>query len=242
MRNWKITISYDGYNFHGWQIQPDIRTVQGELNKVLQKIYGFEPKTIGASRTDAGVHAIGQVASVFLSDKFEAEDLAYRLNEMLPDDIAVKKIEPVGDDFSARYSAKKKFYEYRIISEKTPQIMNSTLWIEKKQDIVLLNSIASGFIGEHVFTAFTQIKELPEDPKCEVFRSEWRSDENGIIYCIEGNRFLYTMVRSIVGAQLDCARGRFSVEQLRQMLDEGKRLNDYKVAPAKGLCLIEVFY
>ena len=242
MQNWKLTIAYDGANFHGWQIQPKDRTVQGELNKVLRKLFGIEPKTVGASRTDVGVHALEQVASVILPEKFEPDNFRFRLNEMLPEDVSVKKIEPVEAIFSARFNAKGKRYEYRIIFEKEPHLRNSSLWLNKKLDLDLLNSISKTFPGEHDFSAFTQIRETPENPKCVVFRSEWLASENGITYCIEGNRFLYTMVRSVVGAQLDCARGRFSPEQLREMRDSGKRLYDYKVAGPKGLWLIEVFY
>lgn len=242
MPNFKITIAYKGTHFHGWQIQPSDRTVQGELNAQLRKLFDQEIKTIGASRTDAGVHALGQVASAVLPLKYDPEDLRNRLNDMLPDDISIVGIEPVQEEFSARYSARCKRYDYLVIFEKDPMKMDFALWIKSKPDIEILEKTAKLFLGKHDFSAFTRLESLPEDPRCEISEARWSERENGLTFSIVGDRFLHTMVRSIVGASLDCARGRFSIKDLEEMIDTGKRLYDYKVVEPKGLWLMQVYY
>jgi len=242
MPNFKITLSYLGTNFHGWQIQPEDRTVQGELNIRLRKLFGCEIRTVGASRTDARVHAVGQVASAVLPDKYEPEDLRHRLNDMLPDDIAIRKIEIVPDSFSARHSAKGKRYEYRILFEKDPHLSSTTLWIKSKPDLKTLTKTENLFLGTHDFSAFTRLESLPENSLCNIFSAKWLEHCDGLIFSVRGDRFLHTMIRGIVGASIDCARGRFTIENLKEMIDNGKRLYDYKVVEAKGLWLMEVFY
>ena len=242
MPNWKMIISYDGSEYHGWQVQPGVRTVQGELNYVLKKLFDMPVRTVGASRTDAGVHALMQVANVELPDRFEVEDLRRRMNLMLPDDVAVGRIEKVADDFSARYSAIGKRYEYRIIFSKDPHRRNGALLLHRLPDIDILNRTAGYLIGEHDFTAFAKLQSIPENPACKIAEARWVQLVDGLNFVIEGNRFLHQMVRSLVGAMLDCARGRFSPEQFKDMVESGKRIYDYKVVGAKGLWLVEVIY
>jgi len=240
--NWKLTIAYDGTEYHGWQVQPQQRTVQGELNDVLEKLFGKRIKTVGASRTDAGVHATGQVVSVKLPRKYETIELHRRMNLMLPDTIAVHKIEEAADDFSARYSARGKRYEYRITFEKNPHKRNTALWLMRRPDLDFLQRLSELISGEHNFTGFAKLQSVPEHPMCTIYNAQWLPTGNGTVFVIEGNRFLHTMVRSIVGAMLDCERGRFSTEQFAEMLESGKRKYEHKVANAKGLWLVEVFY
>ena len=242
MPNWKLTIAYDGTNYHGWQIQPDVRTVQGELNRRLRELFAMEIQTVGASRTDAGVHSIGQVMSVELPERFSCDDLERRLNLMLPNDISIRNIEIVPDGFSARYSAAGKRYEYRIIFEKDPHLRHAALWLHNKPNLKVLNDLAKYVLGEHDFSAFARLQSLPESPICKISRTEWVESERGTDFVIEGNRFLHTMVRSLVGAMLDCERGRFSPGQFAEMIETGERKYDYKVADAKGLWLVDVFY
>ncbi len=236
-----MTIAFDGTDFCGWQVQSGERTVQGEVQRVLSTISDKLVKVTGSSRTDSGVHAIGMVANAYLND-FTPDDLKYRLNSMLPGDIAIRKIERVAEDFHARYSASGKRYEYRIIFDKNPHRRNYALLLYKKPKIEILQRAARFIKGEHDFTAFARLKELPDTPNCRITRAEWFESEREFKFAIEGNRFLYTMVRSLVGAMLDCARGRFGIGQFSEMIESGARLHDYRVAPAHGLWLIEVFY
>ncbi|MCD6501486.1 tRNA pseudouridine(38-40) synthase TruA [bacterium] len=242
MPNWKFTISYDGTNYHGWQVQPDEPTVQGTIQDKLSLLFDRNVKIVGASRTDAGVHAKGQVASVELPDKFTPEELRYRLDKMLPADIAIKKIEPAADDFSARFSAVEKLYEFRIIDHKEPRERNFASTIERELDMDILNSLSSIIIGKHDFSAFTIKRDTPDNPICEISAARWDKTRELTRFTIRGNRFLHKMVRALVGAMLDCERGRFSKNNFASMIERGQRLFDYRIAGPQGLWLIEVYY
>ena len=242
MPNWKLTISYDGTNYHGWQVQPDESTVQGTIQDMLGLLFDRPIKITGASRTDAGVHALGQVANVDLPDKFETADLKFRLNRMLPGDIAIKKIKKVADDFSARFSAKGKLYEYKIIDHKDPLLRDFALNIERELDFEKLNGLASHIIGRHDFSAFSIKKSIPDNAFCEIFAAEWKKTDEIVVFSVRGNRFLHEMIRALVGAMLDCERGRFEPSGFADMIDSGRRQFDYKVADPRGLFLVELFY
>ncbi|HHS49975.1 MAG TPA: tRNA pseudouridine(38-40) synthase TruA [candidate division Zixibacteria bacterium] len=241
MPNFKLTISYDGTDFCGWQVQPKDRTVQGEIEACLGRLYDREISITGAGRTDAGVHAIGQVASVTLPDKFDNHDLMYRMNSILPDDVAITSLERVADDFSARFSAVGKIYEYSIVRRKTPRLRNFALLAEHEFDMSRLHETAEAIIGVHDFSAFAVKKSLPENPTCNIFSARWR--EGDILrFTVEGNRFLHQMIRGLVGAMLDCSRGKFSAFQFAELLQSGERSVPFAVSPPHGLCLIEVKY
>jgi len=242
----RMKISFDGTTYCGWQIQPDCKTVQGEIEKAFSTLFNQPMSVTGSSRTDAGVHALGMVAHTDISDKFELGDLEYKLNAILPEDIAVREIAEVPDDFHARYSARGKRYEYRIIFDKRPEFRNSAHRIPKPEFLpivqMVLDDLAGRIIGVHDFSAFARKSEIPDNPECQITLAKWNIDETGMVFAIEGNRFLHTMVRSLVGAQLDCIRGRFSPGQFGEMVRTGERKYPYEVAPGKGLRLIEVFY
>lgn len=242
----KFKISFDGTHFCGWQVQPNERTVQGEIETALSTIFDTPISVTGSSRTDSGVHALGMVAHTDISDKYKFDDLSYKLNALLPEDIAVRELSVVDDQFHARYSATGKRYEYRIVFYKRPELRLYTHRIPKPDSLpmvqMVLEDLAGRIVGKHDFSAFARKVELPENPECEIKHANWTIDESGMVFAIEGNRFLWTMVRSLVGAQLDCIRGRFSPEEFVWMLHEGERKFSYEVAPCKGLWLMEVFY
>ncbi|MCK5832355.1 tRNA pseudouridine(38-40) synthase TruA [bacterium] len=242
MLNYSFTISYDGSCFSGWQIQPDRRTVQGEIEKCLTQLFDIPVTITGAGRTDAGVHAMAQVANTKLPDRFECEDLRYRMNRMLAADIAIKGISVVADGFSARFSAKSKVYEYRIIFSKEPIARNFTLQLDYKPDIVKLNELAGCILGIHDFSPFAVKKSIPDNPKCEIFGAVWSEREGLFQFSIEGNRFLHQMVRALVGAMIDCERGRFPDKIFAEMIDIGEKLAAFKVAPPHALFMHEVKY
>ncbi len=232
--------------FYGWQVQPHENTVQGEIEKALSTLFNKEVSVTGSSRTDAGVHALGMVAHADISDKFELFDLQYKLNAILPEDIAVREITEVPDDFHARYSATGKRYEYRIIFDKRPELRFYTHRITKPDFLpmvqMVLEDLTGRIVGKNDFSAFARKAELPDNPECEITSARWTIDDAGMVFAIEGNRFLWTMVRSLVGAMIDCINGKFSPGQFGQMLRTGERKYAYQVAPGKGLWLVEVFY
>lgn len=242
----RMKISFDGTAYSGWQIQPDEKTVQGEIEKALSTLFNQPVSVTGSSRTDAGVHALGMVAHADISDRFELADLEYKLNSILPQDIAVREIAEVPDDFHARFSAKGKRYEYRIIFDKRPELRTSAHRIPMPDFLpmarMVLDDLAGRIIGVHDFSAFARKFEIPDNPECKITLAQWQIDESDMVFVIEGNRFLHTMVRSLVGAQLDCIRGRFSPAQFGLMVRTGERKYPYEVVPGKGLWLIEVFY
>jgi len=242
MQNFKFTIAYKGTKFHGWQIQPEDITVQGFLNQALGQLFNIKIKTTGASRTDTGVHAHRQIANCQLPHKYDSEDLTYRLNCLLPPDISIVQTEIVREDFSARFSATKKLYHYQLIHEKDPFNQEFASHIHFRPSIELLNDLSSMIQGKHNFSAFAKTESLPENPLCEIYNCRWEISEIGPFFAIEGNRFLHNMVRCLVGAMLDCSLGRFSLEDFHEMLQSGEKKFRYKVAEAKGLHLMRIYY
>lgn len=241
-----MKISFDGTDFSGWQVQPDERTVQGEIEKALSTLFDRSISITGSSRTDSGVHALGMVAHADISDKFKLPDLEYKLNAILPEDIAVRDLAIVDDDFHARYSATGKLYEYRIIFKKRPELRLYTHRFPEPNFLpvvkMVLDDLAGRIVGKHDFSAFARKADSEDNPECEITSAHWTIDEVGMTFAIEGNRFLWTMVRSLVGAMLDCINGKFSPGQFGQMLRTGERKYAYQVAPGKGLWLVQVYY
>jgi tRNA pseudouridine38-40 synthase len=243
-QTFKLTISYDGTRYYGWQKQLAVPTIQRKLERALEKLFGQKIKTAGASRTDRGVHACGQVVSFDATDRFEPQALQSKLNAILPDDIAVVSAETVDPLFNARFDSRGKTYLYRILLSKNP--MKSRFgWYPYKNladKLIILNEIAALFIGVHNFSAFSIKKELPDDPTCDIRRAFWKIDDDELVLTIAGDRFLQRMIRLIVGASYDCAFNRFEPAIITQMLDSGSRRLEYKCAPAHGLTLKEVYY
>lgn len=226
MARFALLLSYNGTFFSGWQVQPGRATVQGELEKAIEKITGTSVRITGASRTDSGVSAIGQVAHLDIRDNFSKNKMLRSINSLIPSDIVVKSIVNVEDTFHARYAALGKRYRYTTTG-----------------DVRKLREIADVFIGKHNFAAFAVTRSVPDNSMCTIWRSEWHRAGNGtVIYIIEGDRFLHKMVRIIVGAQLSYGRGRLTRGAIERMLRSGERDLRWRVAPAEGLLLERVFY
>lgn len=248
--NYKLTLQYDGTDFHGWQMQDGQRTVQGELARVLALLNGSEVAVHGSGRTDAGVHAEGQVASVSLQREFAPEKLLAAVNGNLERDVRVIRAEVAPEDFHARYSARGKTYLYRIINS---QVM-SPFWIRytygeaRKLDINLMKQAARVFLGEHDWTAFSAAQTDAQSRVRHLTELEidavW--DERGQATLIEirasANGFLRYMVRSIVGALMAAGRGEMTVEMIAQAIETGERASAIVTAPACGLTLVRVRY
>jgi tRNA pseudouridine38-40 synthase len=240
MDNFKLVLSYDGTDFHGWQRQPSKRTVQGALEEALLRLTGKKITVIGAGRTDAGVHAQGQVANFKATLKLDEGELLRALNSLLPEDIRVSFLKKTDLNFHARKMARSKIYEYRIFNSRNinPFIQRYVLYYPCRLNIRSMGRAARLFMREADFTAFSSNRLL--HPVRKVLSSEIKKKGDEIIYRIEANGFLRYMVRAIVGTLLEVGRGKIPPERIDELFHEKKRTLASPTAPAKGLCLVKV--
>lgn len=248
--NFKLTLQYDGTDFHGWQIQDDLRTVQGELTKALSLIDGRPVLVHGSGRTDAGVHAEGQVASVVLTRDITGEKLRQAINGNVGKDLRVLSAENVGDEFHARYSAKGKTYLYRILNGPVA----SPFWTRyahhdaRRLDLNRMVDAAALFLGEHDWTAFSAAQADVEDRRRNISQLDVqecmneRAHSRMITITISANGFLRYMVRSIAGALMAVGRGELDNEVIRDAIEKAHRSLMITTAPACGLTLLKVWY
>ena len=244
-------LAYDGAEFHGWQIQPGVPTIQGSLTDAARKITQ-EPVSIhGASRTDAGVHALGQVASFKTSSMLAVEELQRALNALLPAAIRVVAAEEMGPDFHARWQAIEKTYRYRIFrgAVVSPFESQRVLHYPYALDEAAMAAAAKCFEGEHDFTSFTASsgsEEADKDrsPVRVICRSELErhAEQQEIVYVVTGKSFLRYMVRKIVGTLLDVGRGKLRVEDLGEVFEARDRSRSGPTAPPEGLYLVNLKY
>jgi tRNA pseudouridine38-40 synthase len=256
--NWKLTLAYDGTDFHGWQIQPECTTIQGELAGAIERITAERILPQGSGRTDAGVHARAQVVSFELNAPIPPENLHRALNRTLPTAIRVLSAEHASPGFHARHSVQTKTYEYRIWRGEIcpPWIARYVYALNWPLDIERMKQAATLVVGEHDFTSFTATDpdlsvrtsdSLDADAKAgnirTIFSSSFSSeDEDVLIYQVRGNGFLHHMVRNLVGTFLDGGRGHIEPEDIRNILDQRSRSAAGATAPARGLWLNSVEY
>jgi tRNA pseudouridine38-40 synthase len=242
-------LEYDGTDFHGWQVQPGLRTVQGELEEALKILFQEPLRVVGAGRTDGGVHALGQVANFKIEKGLSLNKIQEGGNSLLPIDLSIKKTEEVPLDFNARFAAKKKVYRYEITRVKSPIRRRFSWQIGYDLDLKRMEEGAKQFIGEHDFTSFSKNgdsissdKSSGDSPISHIYHCEWSKTPNSYIFEIEGVRFLRYMARIIVGTLVDLGRGRFSTQEIQKILDARDRTKAGPTAPPQGLCLVEVKY
>lgn len=241
-RNIKLTIQYDGAGFSGWQYQPRLRTIQGELETAIEKLTGKRETLYGAGRTDAGVSALGQVANFRTASRLPAKKFRDGLNFHLPSDILVRAAEDAPDEFHARYDAICRRYEYRIGGRETV-VEHGRIWeVRGTLDRKRMEAAADLIMGEHDFSTFCVVASRKPDNRCLVYRSRWVWEGESGRYEITADRFLHTMIRSLVGAMVDLGRGRMTMRQFRTVFAAGDHRAIRHVAPAGGLCLIAVDY
>jgi tRNA pseudouridine38-40 synthase len=247
MRRIRITVSYDGTDFHGWQVQPALTTIQGELERVLLEIEKAPVHVEGSGRTDAGVHALAQVAAFSLTNPIPVENLRRAMNRVLPRDIRVMDAALAGDDFHPRYAAVAKTYEYRILrSEICPPSERRYVYHHAYPlDENRMMEVAPLLAGEHDFSAFAAADdrdELGNSKVRTIFSSCLRRDGDRLIYRVRGSGFLKHMVRNIVGVLLEVGKGNLSREDLLARLGPDCGISPGPAAPARGLFLISVEY
>ncbi|MFH2013001.1 MAG: tRNA pseudouridine(38-40) synthase TruA [Pseudomonadota bacterium] len=245
MRNIKLVIEYDGTSYHGWQIQPNAVSVQETIEERLRKITQEEIKLIVAGRTDAGVHAIEQVANFNTNSQLDMNNIQRGLNSLLPPDIAIKEISEVEENFHARYSAKSKIYRYVILNQRFPSPLyrNFSWFIPFNLDIEKMEKATQCLIGKHDFSSFKASGCNSRNPVREVLAVSLNKDNKGfIIFDIEANAFLKQMVRNIVGTLVDVGQRNTGVKEFKDIFFSKDRRKAGKTAPPQGLYLIKVNY
>jgi tRNA pseudouridine38-40 synthase len=239
----RLDIAYDGSGFSGWAAQPGLRTVQGELESALERITGQPIGLTAAGRTDAGVHALGQVASFEHGDGLP-DRLGERLNSLLPTDVAVRGVERAPDGFDARRDARSRVYRYRMLGSRTrdPFEERRALWWRYPLDLDALQACAAATVGRHDFTAFTPTQTDHVHFQREVLECAWESAPPILALNIEADAFMRNMVRVLVGTMLEVGGGRRAVDDFRALLEGAPRERAGETAPAHGLYLVAVRY
>jgi tRNA pseudouridine38-40 synthase len=239
----RLDLEYDGAGFRGWAAQPGLRTVQGELEAALETALREPVQLTVAGRTDAGVHALGQVAS-FVTDTEIHEDLARRLNGIGPDDIAVTAAAAVEDDFDARRDAKSRSYRYRLLARSAPSPFETgrALWWPHRLDREALDACATALVGTHDFTAFTPTQTDHVRFERNIFDARWNQEGDILSFRITADAFMRNMVRILVGTMLEVSNGRRSIDDFTQLLKGAPRPEAGDTAPPHGLYLESVSY
>jgi tRNA pseudouridine38-40 synthase len=244
-RRLRLDLSYDGTNFSGWAVQPDRRTVQQVIEDAISTVAQAKAETIVAGRTDAGVHATGQVIHVDVPETLELSDLAYKLNRILDEDIRINQISIAPPAFHARFSALRRYYEYRLLDENKviPPLarFNTESWY-RPLDVDVMNQASALLLGTHNYAAFCKFREGATTIRTlETF--SWRRDRDGyLIGDVVADAFCYSMVRNLVGAIVCVADGRKDLSWITTLLEDKERVSDSLVFPARGLSLYKVDY
>ena len=246
MKKFMAVVEYDGTDYHGWQLQKDLPTIQGSIESALGRILGTPTRVHGAGRTDAGVHALGQVAHFSADWSHSVEELRKGCNAMLPADIVLKKLESAGDDFHARHSARSKTYWYQIINQpvRSPLKRLYAWHVPHQLELELMNSAASYLIGSHNFAAFGSPTDGTPSTVREVLEARWEmmKSSGSIRFVIRGTGFLRYMVRSLVGTLVLVGKRKIMPEDFSEILKSCDRSLSGPTAPAHGLCLVHVDY
>lgn len=245
MYNYKIKLQYDGGRYSGWQKQGNTdNTIQAKLESLLAKLTGYEVEIHGSGRTDAGVHAYGQVANFKTKEKYKCEELFDYINRYLPDDIRVLTVDEVDERFHARLNAKKKEYIYKLDMGKTADVFNRkySYHIPDRLDVSAMVDAANALVGSHDFKAFCDNKHMKKSTTREIYQVDIMLEDEQLVISYIGNGFLYHMVRLMTGALIDIGLGRLNKEGLIDILENGDRNKLSNLAPAQGLYLKEVWY
>lgn len=235
-----LTIAYDGTDYSGWQIQPNAVTIEGVLNKTISELLGEDIHVIGASRTDAGVHAMGAVAVFDTVSPIPPDKYSFVINRGLPDDIRILNSLQVADDFHPRKVNCKKTYEYRIYNDTfmLPTRRLYTHHVYGRLDTEAMNEAGQYLVGEHDFVSFMGAGGQALTTERTIYALDVRSEGREVVITVTGSGFLYNMVRIIAGTLIDVGQGRFKPEDVKTMLEARDRTAAGQTAPACGLCLV----
>lgn len=245
VKNFKITVEYDGSAYHGWQRQVKDPTIQGEIEKVLGVMTNEEISLTGSGRTDAGVHALGQVANFKCRTKLDAQAFQNGLNSMLPGDIVIRRCERVDESFHSRYGAKRKTYQYRILNQEIPAAIGRqyTWAIKTTLDLDSMLRASKWILGTHDFKSFEGTGSPRSHTRRVVTEAKLaRHDNNHIIFTITADGFLRYMVRNIVGTLVDVGLSKLTPKQFGEILNSKNRTLAGATAPPQGLFLVRVYY
>jgi tRNA pseudouridine38-40 synthase len=244
LHNVKLTIAYDGTEYHGWQIQPGFRTIQGVLREAIEGLLGCRVRVCGASRTDAGVSALGQVGLIQIDSPIPTENLAKAITDRLPPDMAIVEAVEVPMGFNVIGAVKNKLYRYTIYTGPVrPVLQIRHCWhIPAKLDIAAMAAAAKLLVGTKDFKSFAAGNEKREDTVRTIFRCDVTDEDDWVYTDVEGNSFLYNMVRNIVGTLVEVGVGRWKPEKINEILEAKNRTAAGLLAPAAGLCLIRIRY
>ena len=244
MRNIKLTIEYDGKCYNGWQKQPDKLNIQGEIEKAIYNITKEKVELIGSCRTDAGVHALGQVANFKTNSNIPIEKIPLAINSQLKSSIIIKSAEEVDERFHSRYNAKHKTYRYIINNSKTGTALyrNLQYCFPIKLDVEKMKEASKFFEGEHDFKAFKSSGTSAKNSVRTIYKAVVKEEGENIIIELTGNGFLYNMVRIISGTLLDVGLGKINPSEIPDIINSKDRQRAGKTLPAHGLYLVEVLY
>ncbi|HVN48933.1 MAG TPA: tRNA pseudouridine(38-40) synthase TruA [Bacteroidota bacterium] len=242
MPNIRLDIEYDGTKFVGWQFQKNGRSVQEELEKAIHQLFQIELRVHGGGRTDAGVHARGQVATMFMEKNIHIERLAKQLTAVLPHDVVVKNAALASGDFHARHSAKARRYRYRISSAPIAIERNYCWQVRSNLDLAAMRECATEILGEHDFQSFCKTISEADHYRCNVYSAQWIEAARMLEFEITANRFLHGMVRALVGTMVNVGRGHTPLQNFQFILDAKDRAQAGMSAPARGLFLEEIVY
>jgi len=242
LNNIKLTLQYDGANFAGWQIQKNAVTIQQKITDAIKVLLKEDVNVIGSGRTDSGVHAFGQVANFKTESALDIYRFQHSLNSILPQDISIKDISLVDENFHSRFDAKKRSYIYILSFKKSPFFNNYSWLYHNKINIEGLNKLSNILIGTHDFTSFSKKNTEVDNKNCIIYSAKWRVSGDIVIFMIEANRYLHGMVRTTVGTLLKLEKEKNSKKLLIEILDQKNREVAGEAAPAKGLFLYKVKY
>lgn len=237
-----IEFSYNGTDYHGWQVQPNAVTVQSVLDNALMVLLKIPINTMGAGRTDTGVHATKMVAHFDYDPVIDAVDLVYKLNSFLPKTIAVHNIRSVKADAHARFDATQRTYYYKIATSKDVFSYDTAFYYTKNLDLNLMNKASNILLDYSDFKCFSRAHSDVKTHICTIYEAHWSKNESELIFKISADRFLRNMVRAIVGTLLDVGNHKISLSELHKIIQSKDRSNAGASAPAKGLYLSEIVY
>lgn len=240
----KLTVAYDGTNYCGWQIQPNATTVESVLNEALSRLLKEDIKVIGASRTDSGVHALGNVAVFDTNTTIPAEKISYALNTMLPDDVKIQRSQQVADDFHPRHCDTIKTYEYHILNREFPMPIKryDSVHCYRKLDIDKMREAAAYLVGTHDFKSFCSSKTQTETTVRTIYSVDVSKNDEMITIRVRGNGFLYNMVRIIAGTLMNVGMGQSTPDEVKTAVEGMDRKLAGPTAPACGLTLVQIEY